>query len=270
MSRPRDLPSEPDIERPSPARIYDYLLGGYLNFETDRVVGERMRELLPNIALYMQANRAFLRRVVTYLVNQGVDQFLDIGSGIPTVGSVHEVAQELNPSARVVYVDIDPVAVRHSEEILKDNPNTSTIQADLRQPETILNHPEVRRLLDLSKPTAVLFLSILLFIPDDEEAYRAVRIVRDALAPGSYIAVTHSTADDLPEEQLEQGRRLYAASGNPVTMRSREQTNRFFDELELVEPGLVYVARWRPEGPGDLFYDEPVSSGYYAGLGRKL
>src|SRR5918998_5714074 len=152
MSASRDTPGEIEAERPSAARIYDYLLGGYHNFEADRVVAERFRELLPEMPLYMQANRAFLRRVVGYLVGQGIDQFLDIGSGIPTVGNVHEVAQAINPAACIVYVDIDPVAVRQSEEILIDNANATVIQGDLRQPETILEHPDVQRCLDFDKP----------------------------------------------------------------------------------------------------------------------
>ncbi len=219
--------------------------------------------------LYMQANRAFLRRVVTFLVDQGVEQFLDIGSGIPTVGNVHEVAQTLNPSSRIVYVDVDPVAVRHSEEILRENPNATIIQADARQPRELLDHPETRRLLDLDKPTAVLFLAILLFVTDDREAYRIVYDVRDALAPGSYIAVSHPTADDLPREQNDKAKELFASSGNPVNIRTYDQIERFFDGLELVEPGLVYVSRWRPEGPDDLFFGQPGASGYYGGVGRK-
>src|SRR5215218_6066853 len=174
MSRPRDLLSEPDIERPSPARIYDYLLGGYHNFEVDRVVAGKFRKALPDMPLYMQANRAFLRRVVRYLLDSGIDQFLDIGSGIPTVGNVHEAAQAINPTACIVYVDIDPVAVRQSEEILMDNANATVIQGDLRQPETILEHPDVQRFLDFDKPVAVLLMAILLFVTDDEDAYRTV------------------------------------------------------------------------------------------------
>lgn len=256
-------------DRPSAARIYDYLLGGYYNFEVDRVVAEKFRELLPGMPLYMQANRAFLRRVVSFLVEEGIEQFLDIGSGIPTVGNVHEVAQQINPSARVVYADIDPVAVRHSEEILRDNPGAAVIHADARRPEDILNHRETRRLLDLEKPAAVLFLAMLLFITDDEEAYRTVRYVRDALAPGSYIAISHPTSDDLPREEVEQARTLYASTGNPVSIRSYDQIERFFDGLELADPGLVYVSRWRPESSHDIFFDQPRSSGYYAGVGRK-
>jgi hypothetical protein len=164
---------------------------------------------------------------------------------------------------------VDPVAVRHSEEILRENPNATIIQADARQPRELLDHPETRRLLDLDKPTAVLFLAILLFVTDDREAYRIVYDVRDALAPGSYIAVSHPTADDLPREQNDKAKELFASSGNPVNIRTYDQIERFFDGLELVEPGLVYVSRWRPEGPDDLFFGQPGASGYYGGVGRK-
>ena len=260
--------SEAD-ERPSAARIYDYMLGGYHNFEIDRAAARKFVEFLPSAPLFMRSNRAFLRRVVRFLVDQGVEQFLDIGSGMPTVGNVHEVAQELNPSARVVYVDVDPVAVRHGEEMLRDNPNATVIRADARQPEDILAHPETRRLLDLSQPTAVLLLSILLFITDDEEAYGIVRTFRDALAPGSYIAISHPTGEGLPQDELERAKQLYAATGNPVNIRSGAQIEGFFDGLELVEPGLVHIPLWRPEGPRDLYLDRPEQSQYYGGVGRK-
>jgi S-adenosyl methyltransferase len=269
MSKPRDLLSEPEIERPSPARIYDYLLGGYHNFEVDRVVAEKFRKALPDIPLYMQANRAFLRRVVSYLIDSGVDQFLDIGSGIPTVGNVHVVAQAINPAARVVYVDIDPVAVRQSEEILKGNANAIAIQGDLRRPEAILEHPDVRRMLAFDKPVAVLLMAILLFVTEDEDAYRTVSTLRNALAPGSYIAISHPTGDNIPQEQIEQGKDAYRATGIPVNIRSFDKVKRFFEGLDLVEPGLVYISRWRPEGPDDLYFDQPESSGYYGGVGRK-
>ena len=268
MSASSDTPDEIEAEKPSAARIYDYLLGGYHNFEADRVVAERFRELLPEMPLYMQANRAFLRRVVGYLVGQGIDQFLDIGSGIPTVGNVHEAAQAINPASRVVYVDIDPVAVRQSEEILKGNANAIALYGDVRQPETIVEHPDVRRVLDFDKPVAVLLMAILLFVNEDEIAGRSVGVLRDALAPGSYIAVSHPTDDNLPQDQVERARNLYAASGNPVNIRSFAQIKRFFDGLELVEPGLVYVSQWRPEEDNDLF-DQPASSGYYGSVGRK-
>jgi O-methyltransferase involved in polyketide biosynthesis len=255
-------------DAPSAARIYDYLLGGFYNFEVDRAVAQKITEALPDMPLFMRANRAFLRRVVRFLAEQGIDQFLDLGSGIPTVGNVHEIAQQANPSACVVYVDNEPVAVNHSRTILEGNSKATVIQADIRQPEVILGHPETRRLLDFNRPTAVLLLSILLFL-NDEEAYRVVRYVRDALVPDSYIAISHPTDDKTPPEQSERAEKLYAAIGAPVRVRSYNEVERFFDGLELVEPGLVHIPLWRPEGPDDLFLRNPELSGYYAGVGRK-
>jgi S-adenosyl methyltransferase len=270
MSKPKDNRTEPNLERPSAARIYDYLLGGFYNFDVDRAAAQKITEALPDMPLFMRANRAFLRRVVRFLTDQGIDQFLDLGSGIPTVGNVHEIAQQANPSARVVYVDNEPVAVTHSRTILENNPNATVIQADIRQPEVILGHPETQRLLDFNKPMAVLMLSVLLFLTDDVEAYRVVRYVRDALMPGSYIAISHPTEDEYPPEQGVQVKRLYAAIGTPVNVRSYKLVERFFEGLELVEPGLVHIPLWRPEGSDDLFLKNPELSGYYAGVGRKL
>ena len=269
MSEPKDNLNEANLERPSAARIYDYLLGGFHNFDVDRAAAQRITEVLPEMPLFMRANRAFLRRVVRFLTDQGIDQFLDLGSGIPTVGNVHESAQQANPSASVVYVDNEPVAVTHSRTILQDNSEATVIQADLRQPEAILGHPETRRLLDFNKPTAVLLLSVLLFVTDDEEAYRVVRSVRDALVPGSFIAISHPTPDETPPEQAEKAEKLYSAIGTPVRVRSYNEVERFFEGLELLEPGLVFIPLWRPEGPDDLFLENPELSGYYGGIGRK-
>lgn len=257
-------------ERPSAARIYDYLLGGYHNFEVDRLAARRFIDILPDAPMIMRTNRAFLRRAVKFLAEQGIDQFLDLGSGIPTVGNVHEIAQEINPSVRVVYVDIDPVAVRHSEEILKDNPKASVIQADVRQIDYILEHPTVLDMLDLGKPAAVLITSVLLFITEDEEANNVVRAVRDALSPDSYLVISHGILEGAVQEQVDQSESLYASIGTPIKIRTRAQVESFFEGFELVEPGLVFLPSWRPEGPDDLSTSEPKSWGQYGGIGRKL
>lgn len=260
---------ETQPERPSPARMYDYFLGGYHNFEIDRMAARKVIEINPETPLVMQANRAFLRRVVNFLVEQGIDQFLDVGSGIPTVGNVHEVAQKKNPDARVVYADIESVAVRHGEAILKDTPNATIIHGDVRRPETILADPEVGRMLDFSRPAAVLAVSVLLFVPDYEEALRSVRTLRDALAPGSYVGISHGTFEGAPHDLAERIKKVYAGTPTPAELRSREQILRFFEGLELVEPGLVYVPLWRPEGPDDVYFDTPERSANYGGVGRK-
>jgi len=256
-------------DKPNFARIYDCLLGGYHNFEIDRLAAKKVLEVDPNARLATYANRAFLRRVVNFLVEQGIDQFLDIGSGIPTRGNVHEVAQRTNPAAHIVYVDIDPVAVTHARTLLKDNPNAAAIRADARWPDKILNHAEVKGLLDFSRPVAVLLLLVMHSIPDDEEAYGAARPLRDALAQGSYVAVSHASYDDAPPGVIEKLEKIGAASPTPGKARSRTDILRFFDGLELVEPGLVRPPVWRPEGPDDILLDHPEQTLVWGGVGRK-
>jgi len=269
MTKSAWVTDEVQMDKPSVARLYDYLLGGYHNFEIDRLVAKRIIEIYPDSGPSAHACRAFLRRVVNFLVEQGIEQFLDIGSGIPTVGNVHEVAQKANPDARVVYVDIDPVAVAHSRAILKDNPNATAIRGNVVQPDQILNHAEVKSLLDFDQPVASLLLLVLHTVLDDEEAYDAVRTLRDGLAPGSYIAVSHGTRDDAPPGVVEQIAKLSAATSTPGQERSRAQIQRFFDGFELVEPGLVRPPLWRPEVSDDIFLDQPERVLIFGGVGRK-
>jgi hypothetical protein len=257
------------LDKPSPARMYDYFLGGHHNFEVDRLAAEQVIATFPDVILAARANRAFLRRAVSFLVAQGIDQFLDIGSGIPTAGNVHEVAQDVVPAARVVYVDSDGVAVRHSQAILQDNPNATVIQADARQPEIILRHPEVRRLIDFTRPLGVLLAAVLPFIVDDVEAVRVVHVLRETMAPGSYLVISHGTDEGLPRATVAQGEQVYRRSTNPAKGRSRAAIAAFFKGLELVEPGIVYAPLWRPEGSRDLLLDEPERSAVYAGVGYK-
>jgi hypothetical protein len=249
--------------------MYDYFLGGYHNFEIDRRAAEQVTSMYPDMPLLTRANRAFLRRVVTFLSEQGIDQFLDIGSGIPTAGSVHEVALQINPAAHIVYVDNEPIAVNHSLAILEDIPNTAVVEADARQADQILAHPDVQRVLDFSRPVGILLVALLHFVVDDEEAYRAVRTLRESLVSGSYVAISHGTNQNTPDEVKEKISRLYASSTNPAKVRSRAEIERFFDGLELVAPGLVYTSQWRPEGPEDIFFDQPERSALFAGVARK-
>ncbi len=263
------LPEGVSLDKPSPARMYDYFLGGYHNFEVDRTAARKVLEGNPDAPLVMRANRAFLRRAVAFLVQQGITQFLDIGSGIPTVGNSHEVAQRAAPDSRVVYVDSDPVAVRHSEAILRNNSRATIIQADARHPDYILAHPETRRLLDFDRPIGLLIVSVMLFVPDDSEAYRLVSALLEPLPSGSYLALTHGTYEGVPAEHVRRIEELYARTTNPVKLRSRPAIERFFEGLDLVEPGLVYVPLWRPEGPDELLLAEPERSVNLAGVGRK-
>ena len=260
-------PAGIDVERPSAARIYDYQLGGSHNFAADRQVAEQMAMLYPQVTQIAQANRAFLRRAVEHLVGAGVRQFLDIGSGIPTVGHVHEIAQHTAPDARVVYVDIDPVAVAHSHEILAGNERTAAVQADVRDPERIVTAPEVRALLDFDQPVAVLVLALFHFIPDAQDPAAILDALTAPLAPGSYLVMSHATEDE--QGDTTQGRELYKRSGIELTLRSRPQVEALFAGFDLVDPGVVWLPQWRPESPGDLFCDSPASSAGYAGVGRK-
>jgi hypothetical protein len=269
MSMDTWIPEGADLERPNAARMYDYFLGGYHNFEVDRLASEKALEIYPDGRLAAQACRAFLRRVVNFLVEQGIDQFLDIGSGLPTLGNVHEVAQKVNPAARVVYVDIDPVAVAHARAMLKGNPKASAIRVDARWPDEILNHTKVKDLLDFSRPAAVLFLTFLHYIGDNDQAHNTVGTLRDALVPGSYIAISHGTYDNAPPGAAERMEKLTAGTPTPSRYRSRAQIREFFGGLEVVEPGLVYIPLWRPEGLDDVLLDEPERVLVFGGVGRK-
>jgi hypothetical protein len=266
MERPDWMPEGVDLSTASVARGYDYLLGGSHNLATDREYGRKILAIMPDARLAAQANRAFMHRAVRLMVDAGVRQFLDIGSGIPTVGNVHEIAQKAAPQARVVYVDIEPVAVAHSELILAGNANATIVQEDLRHPDAILNHPQTRALLDFTQPVGLLLVAILHAIPDQDDPLGLVARYCQALPSGSYVAIGHVTADSRPDE-VEKIRQLTDRTTTPLTMRSRAQVERFFAGLELVEPGLVWAPQWRPDYPDEV--EAPERASNYAGVGRK-
>ncbi|MDT0487586.1 SAM-dependent methyltransferase [Streptomyces doebereineriae] len=271
MERPAWAPRSIDISVPSVSRIYDFYLGGSHNFEADREAARRVMEFAPGLPKTMQANRAFLRRAVRFAADEGITQFLDIGSGIPTFGNVHEVAQSARPGARVVYVDHDPVAVAHSQAVLEGNADAGVVAADLRKPQEILASPEVQRLIDLNRPVALLLVAILHFVEDADDPYGAVAELRDALAPGSLLVLTHASFEGipLPPERTEGAVDVYKDIRNPLIMRSREEIARFFEGYDMVEPGLVSPPRWRPESatwnPDD---EDPWAFSGFAGVGR--
>ena len=238
-----------DIERPSPARIYDYWLGGSNNFAADREVAERAALAMPTLKAAIWANRAFLRRVVKTLVTEyGVTQFLDLGSGVPTVGNVHEIAQATDPSCRVLYVDIDPVAVAHGHSLLEDNAQASVIHADLRQPATVLEHPKTAELIDFGKPVAALMIAVLHFMPDDDQPEGIVHAYRDALSPGSFLALSHAAPDlEHPAEQAGMVDDYQRSTRVPFIHRTPEQLTGWLDGFTLQPPGVVQVNQWRPE-----------------------
>jgi hypothetical protein len=261
--------SEVQLERPSVARMYDYYLGGGHNFAVDREAAEKVIAVFPDMPLVMQANRGFLRRSVSFMIDQGIDQFLDVGSGIPTAGNVHEVAQRANPNAHIVYVDSDSVAVTYSEALLADNPRAAVIKADARNIDFVLNHPHVHRLLDFGKPLGVLIVALLHFIPDDDQAQQLTAALRAAMPAGSYMALTHGTTEGISAEARAQVERQYQSATSPFRYRSRSEIIPFFEGLSIIEPGIVFSPLWRPETSSDLFLEEPERSIAYAGVGRK-
>jgi SAM-dependent methyltransferase len=261
-------PAEVDLTRPNAARVYDYYLGGSHNFAIDRQMAQQAIDLWPDVPMIVRANRAFLRRAVGQLIRAGVRQFLDLGSGIPTVGSVHELAQADDPQARVVYVDVDPVAVQHARAILSGNPRTGVIRADLRHPDLVLAHRHLHRLLDLDQPVAVLMVAVLHFIPDADDPARVVAAYRDALAAGSYLVVSHATADGQRPDRAAEHRRLYARTATPMTMRSHDQIADLLHGWDLLDPGLVRLPLWHPD-PDDKIPPNPDAFAGYAALGHK-
>jgi hypothetical protein len=262
------VPPGVDTKRANVARVYDYLLGGSHHFLADQDLGRALAAVDPNVRAIARANRDFLGRAVRFLSGAGVGQFLDIGSGIPTQGNVHEAAQAADPGARVVYADIDPVAVAHSRAILAGHPNTAAIEADLRDPAAILADAATGRLIDFRQPVGLLLVSVLPFLADAEDPWRTVAVLRDALAPGSYLAICHATSDGRPRvtQAMDKVYRSSVQAGG--TIRARAGILRFFDGFELVEPGLVNVPLWRPDSPADVPAD-PERFWVLAGVGVK-
>ena len=251
-----------DTSRAHPARVYDYLLGGKDNYQADREAGDQVIAAMPSVPAGARANRAFLRRAVGYLVAEaGIRQFLDIGTGLPTADNTHEVAQSLAPESRVVYVDNDPIVLAHARALLTSCPAGATayIDADARDTATIVR--EAGRTLDFTKPVAVMMLLLLHFIPDADEPGKIVRELLAPLAPGSYLVVTAAASDIQTEQLTGVATRYNSQVTTGFTARSREQIARYFDGLELIEPGIVPVADWRARNDGAVI---PA----YAGVGR--
>ncbi|GAA3821429.1 SAM-dependent methyltransferase [Sphaerisporangium flaviroseum] len=253
---------------PNPARIYDYVLGGKNNFPVDRQAAEYLTQTSPHIRGAMRENRHFLRRVVQYLAGEvGIGQFLDIGAGLPTAGNVHEVAQR----ARVVYVDNDPVVLTHARALLEDSDLVRVVSGDARKPRDILNNPIVRTFLDWQEPVAVLMIGLLHFIPDQDDPAGIVRVFRDAMPPGSHLAISHATVDGYDRSLWRPVRKVYDRASNSTTLRTYTQIAEYFDGFDLLpaaegQPqGVVFIPRWRPEGPREDITAE--NTGIYGGVG---
>ncbi|RJQ80809.1 hypothetical protein D5S17_07110 [Pseudonocardiaceae bacterium YIM PH 21723] len=263
------VPEDIDISVPSSARVYDYMLGGAHNFAVDRAMGQKLLEIDPGYRDLTRIARATLGRIVRYMVSNGIRQFLDIGSGIPTVYNVHEIAQGIDPSCRVVYVDRDPIAVAHSQLMLQDNPAAAMVSSDMREPERILNAPETQRLIDFDQPVGLLFMLMLHWLTDDDDPVRMTEFYRSKLAPGSFMGVTHvgTEHDEVTDAALATIKNN--TGGEFITERTREQVAAMFGEFQLVEPGLVGCGEWRPGGPGDIASAADLNQIIYAGVGRK-
>jgi O-methyltransferase involved in polyketide biosynthesis len=256
------VPVKIDTSRSHPARSYDYLLGGKDNYEVDRQFAEAMLEISPNARERVREARAFLRRVVRFLAGEaGIRQFLDIGAGLPTQGNVHEVAQRVAPEARVVYVDNDPIVLVHARALLAVSDRTMAIQSDLREPDAILRRATMEGGIDFEQPVAILLMAILHFITDEQDATGIVARLRDALAPGSYLALSHVCSESDPKTS--QVADLFRDATAPMVPRSRAQIEQFFYGMELVDPGVVKVYHWRPD------VSSSGQSWSYGGVARK-
>ncbi|MFI8848597.1 SAM-dependent methyltransferase [Streptomyces sp. 891-h] len=268
MERPAWAPQGIDLNVPSVSRMYDYYLGGSHNFEVDRETARQAIRAWPGLPKIMQANRAFMRRAIRFAVQEGITQFLDIGSGIPTFGNVHEVAHALDRGARVVYVDNDPVAVAHSRAVLEGDERVAIVSADFRSPQDILGSPETENLLDLDRPVVLMLVALLHFIEDRDEPRKCVAELARRLAPGSLLVLSHGSAEGGPPRDGGAAlQEVYRAASAPLVIRSAAEIAQFFEEFEMVDPGLVALPRWRPDSTTE--YEDPVVFSGFAGVGRK-
>lgn len=261
-------PAQVDLTRPSIARVYDYVLGGKDHFEIDRQAAAALFTAVPEASRIAEDNRNQLRRAVTHLVEQaGIRQILDLGSGLPTSGNVHEIAHAVDPSVRVVYVDIDPIVLAHGRALLADDETTTVVTGDIRDVDGIFANPVVHDLIDVEQPFAVLASGILHHLSDAEDPYSVAAQLRDRLSPGSYLLVSNFLDDDEPRAK-EMERAFLEGGLGTGRFRTWTEQQRFFEGLEMVEPGLEYANDWRPDDRTPT--DSPVHTLYAVGLGRKV
>ena len=251
---------------PNVARVYDALIGGKDNYAADRQAARKLEAAVPGAARAARDNRAFLGRAVRFLAaDAGIRQFIDIGTGLPTRGHVHQIARAADPAARVIYADNDPIVVAHARALLADAPQVIAVEADLRFPRHLLTLPAVRNLIDFDQPVAVLLVAVLHFVSDSDGPASIVAAITDHLAPGSYVVISHVTGDQLAADAVRQAREIYLGAFTSGVARSRDQIGRMLDGLDLVPPGLTDVAAWRPRR--QVTPRRPVL--FYAGIGRK-
>jgi len=273
MIEPELIPVGVDPATPSAARLYDYYLGGTANFAVDRAAADKLKAAVPDLIDAVWANRGFHGRAAVWMAARGIRQFIDIGSGLPTQNNTHEAVQRVVPEARVVYVDNDPMVAAHAGALLADDGTPMVINADLRNPDALLAHPALAELIDFAEPAGVLITSVIHFVPDESDPWGLVARYMAAVAPGSYLALSHATYDNMPPRAVRASVDTYAKSTDPVYLRPKAEVERFFNGLELVAPYLgadravTYVGLWGAEDP-DLA-DSDGSRGYYCGVARR-
>ena len=267
------VPPGVDPNKPAPARLYDYYLGGTTNLPVDRAAAERIRADLPEISDMAWANRGFHQRAARWLTAKcGITQFIDIGSGLPTQGNTHDVVQSVSRQTKVIYVDNDPMVLAYANKLLTDDGSTAVIHADLRDPGSVLNHRDLRALIDFSQPIGLLMTAVLHFVADGSDPWGLVAQYVAALAPGSYLAISHVTADNVPQRGLKTGLAEYAKATENIYLRPRAEVERFFEGLDLVspyegaEPRLVFMGEWGAEDPE--LADSDGSRWGYSGVAR--
>jgi O-methyltransferase involved in polyketide biosynthesis len=274
MTEVEQAPPGVDATTPTPARLYDYYLGGTNNFAIDREVAEQLRKSLPELTDAAWANRGFHQRAARWMAGQhGIRQFIDLGSGLPTQGNTHEAVMPLAPAARVVYVDHDPMVLAHAKTLLSGTRAATVIEADLRDPDAVLGHPGLRALLDLTQPTGLLMTAVLHFVADESDPWGLVARYLSAVPPGSYLALSHATADRLPPRAVQAMYDTYENATARIYLRTRAEFERFFDGLELVapfdgaEPGITFVGKWGAEDACEA--DTDGSRVLYCGVARR-
>src|SRR5258708_4796301 len=273
MTETEQAPPGVDATRPSPARLYDYFLGGTTNFAVDRAAAEHLKAAAPDLIDAVWANRGFHGRAAVWLAERGIRQFIDIGSGLPTQNNTHEAVHKVAPEARVVYVDYDPMVAAHADALLADDGTTTLITADLRDPGALLGHPSLVALIDLAEPAGALITSVMHFVPDEMDPWGMVAQYMAAVAPNSYLVLSHGTYDNIPPRAVQASLDTYARNTEPVYLRPKAEVERFFDGLELVppytdaDPGVTYAALWGAEDP--VAADSDGSRGFYCGVARR-
>lgn len=274
MAQPEQVPAGVDATRPSPARMYDYMLGGTHNFQVDRDATEEFRRQLPDLEDAAWANRGFHGRAARWMaMSEGISQFIDIGSGLPTQNNTHQVLHAVNPAAKVVYVDNDPMVLVLARDLLTGDGATAVIQADLRDADGLLNDPQMLALIDFSRPVGLLLTAVLQFVNADSDPWGVVRRYVAALAPGSCVAISHITGDKVPPRSISAGVQIYTRATESAYPRPRAEIEQFFDGLEIVppfagaSPALCHVGVWGSEDPEGA--DSDGSRVFWCGVGRK-